>query len=139
MSHAILRPALALVGWTLLVLLLVPYRRFKAAFGGRVASRDFKFGESERVPPDVSIPNRNFMNLLEAPVLFYVVCIIAYVTQNADAATVNLAWTYFGLRVAHSVVHLTYNKVMHRLTAYAASMVVLVSMWIHLLVAVASS
>jgi hypothetical protein len=136
---AILIPALSLVGWTLLVLLLVPYRRFKAAFAGQVKAFDFKYGESVRVPGEVSIPNRNFMNLLEAPVLFYVVCVIAYVTHNADAAAVNMAWTYFGLRVAHSLVHLTYNKVMHRLVAYAASMVVLVSMWIHLLVAVASS
>jgi hypothetical protein len=136
---AILLPALSLVGWTLLVLLLVPYRRFKAAFAGQVSARDFKFGESERVPADVSIPNRNFMNLLEAPVLFYVVCVITFVTHNVDASAVNLAWTYFGLRVVHSLVHLTYNKVTHRLVAYAASMVVLVSMWIHLMVAVASS
>ena len=107
---AILFPALSLVGWTLLVLLLVPYRRFKAAFAGQVTARDFKFGESERVPPEVSIPNRNFMNLLEAPVLFYMVCLTAFVTHNADAAAVTLAWVYFGLRVAHSIVHLTYNK-----------------------------
>src|SRR5258708_6052341 len=132
-NSAILIPALSLVGWTLLVLLLVPYRRFRAAFAGQVKSFDFKYGESERVPPDVSIPNRNFMNLLEAPVLFYVVCVIAFVTNNADASAVNLAWIYLGLRVAHSLVHLTYNKVFHRLTLYAASMVVLVSMWIHLL------
>jgi hypothetical protein len=38
---AILLPALSLVGWTLLVLLLVLYRRFKAAFAGQVKSFDY--------------------------------------------------------------------------------------------------
>src|ERR1700741_2796335 len=47
-------------------------RRFRAVFGGRATRDDFKFGESPAVPGDVSIPNRNFMNLLELPVLFYV-------------------------------------------------------------------
>ena len=60
----ILIPAMALVGWTLCVLLLMPYQRFKAVFAGHITPNDFKLGESSRVPPVVSIPNRNFMNLL---------------------------------------------------------------------------
>lgn len=134
---AILIPALCLVGWTLLVLLLVPYRRFRAGFAGLVTARDFKYGESERVPPDVSIPNRNFINLLEAPVLFYVVSITAFVTHHGDQGIVALAWTYVGLRVVHTLVHLTYNRVRHRLAVYAASTVVLTILWIRVLVAVA--
>jgi hypothetical protein len=132
---AILAPVAALVGWTLFVLVFVPFRRFRAAFAGKVTARDFKFGESANVPGDVTIPNRNFMNLLEAPVLFYVVCIALYVMHKADPGTVTLAWVYFGLRVAHSLVHLTYNRVMHRLAVYAASTVVLVTLWIRLLAA----
>lgn len=132
---AILAPVAALVGWTLFVLLFVPFRRFRAAFAGRVKGHDFKYGESANVPGDVSIPNRNFMNLLEAPVLFYVVCIALYVMHKAGPSTVTLAWAYFGLRVVHSLVHLTYNRVMHRLAVYAASTVVLVMLWIRLLAA----
>jgi len=132
---AILAPVAALVGWTLFVLLFVPFRRFRAAFAGKVSARDFKFGESVNVPGDVVIPNRNFMNLLEAPVLFYVVCIALYVMHKSDPGTVTLAWVYFGLRVVHSLVHLTYNHVMHRLVVYAASTVVLVTLWFRLLAA----
>jgi hypothetical protein len=43
---------------------------------------DFKFGESARVPGNVSVPNRNLMNLLELPVLFYVACLTLYVTKS---------------------------------------------------------
>ena len=39
------------------------------------------------------------------------------------------------LRVAHTVVHLTYNKVMHRMMLFAMSITVLAAMWIHILLA----
>jgi hypothetical protein len=88
----ILFSIIALAGWTFLVLLLVPYRRVKAAMNKQVIANDFKFGESANVPAYVSVPNRNLINLLEIPVLFYVVCLAMYVTSHADSAAVLLAW-----------------------------------------------
>lgn len=131
----ILWPMLTLVGWTLLVLLLVPYQRFKAIRARQLTVHDFKLGESDRVPAAVSIPNRNFMNLLEVPVLFHVVCLTLYVTQRADPWALSLAWAYVGLRVLHSLVHLTHNTVTHRLLFFAASNGVLAVIWLRLLVA----
>jgi hypothetical protein len=130
-QSAIFAPMLALAGWTLAVLLLVPIYRFRAGFAGQVTYHDFKYGESERVPPQVTIPNRAFMNLLQVPVVFYVVCFMTYLMQGVTDAFVDLAWGYFLLRVLHSLVHLTYNKVKHRLAVFAASNVVVVLMWIH--------
>lgn len=125
----ILYPMAALAGLTFAVLLRVPYVRWRAAYSGRVTARDFKLGESPNVPTDVALPNRNLMNLLELPVLFYVVCLALYATRSVDAASVWLAWLYVILRAGHSLVHLTYNNVFHRLAAYAASCVVLAAIW----------
>jgi hypothetical protein len=125
----------ALVGLTFAVLLLIPYARFRAAFRGQVKAKDFRYGESANVPGVVSLPNRNLMNLLELPILFYVVCIALYVTRTADDAAIVLAWLYVALRGAHSVVHLSYNNVFHRLAVYAASNVVLLVLWVRFLVA----
>jgi len=133
----ILYPMVALAGLTFVVLLLIPIARFRAAWRGRVTAADFRYGESPNVPGQVSLPNRNLMNLLELPVLFYVVCLAFYVTGKLDAAALYLAWAYVGLRAAHSVIHLTYNNVFHRLSAFAASNVVLVALWIHWAVALA--
>ena len=44
-----------------------------------------------------------------------------------------LAWAYVGLRVAHSAIHLTYNRVRHRLVVFAVGNVVLVMLWTNLL------
>lgn len=126
-------PVMALMGWTLLVLLLIPYKRFTSAFAGRVTASDFKYGESSKVPPDVSVPNRVFMNLLEMPVLFYILCIVFHLTQNVTSGIVTLAWAYFGLRVLHSIVYLSYNHIIHRFLAFATSNVILAVMWLMLL------
>jgi hypothetical protein len=126
----ILRPAFALAAWTFLVLLLIPFVRVRSVRRREIAPNDFKYGESQAVPPDVSIPNRNYMNLLEMPMLFYVVCILLYVTAGTTRPAILLAWAYVALRVIHSLIHLTYNHILHRLVAFTLSNAALVSLWV---------
>ena len=52
---------------------------------------------------------RNLANLFEFPILFYVVCICIYITNNVDAYFVTLAYWFFYLRVIHSVYHVFFN------------------------------
>jgi len=129
----ILFPMLALVGWTLMVLSMVGGRRLAS----RLHPREFALGESPAVPPAVRVPNRNFMNLLEVPVLFYVVSLTLYVTQQVTGIAVLLAWAFVAARVAHSGVHLTYNNVMHRLGFFATGNFILIGLWLYLLVKLA--
>lgn len=128
--EAIFEPVIALVLITLGVLGYTGYKRFSAGFAGRVRGHDFRYGENANVPLDVAVANRNFMNLLEAPVLFYTFCISAYVTHQAAAWAIGLAWLYVALRIVHTFVHLSYNKIMHRFASYAASNLVLAVMWL---------
>ena len=134
-STSILVPVAALALWTLAVLALIPYQRFSAAAQGLVTDEDFKYGESARVPPHVSIPNRHIMNLLEIPLLFYVACLTLVVIQKVDPLFVNLAWAYFAFRVGHSFVHLTYNRVMHWVFFYAISNLIVTIIWIRIMLA----
>jgi len=135
---SILYPIVALATVTFGVLLLIPLRRFRAGMAGQVAFDDFRYGESARVPPEVALPNRNMMNLLELPVLFYVACLAYVVTDRVNDAALALAWSYVGLRLVHSAIHLTYNRVRHRLIMFAASNIVLVMLWTNLLRAVSA-
>lgn len=129
-NPSILYPVFALAGWTGLVLLLIPITRIGAVRRREIQGIDFKLGESAAVPDAVRIPNRNYMNLLELPVLFYVVCLLFYVAAQPTPAAVWLAWAYVGLRLLHSAVHLTYNDVIHRLVLFAASNAVLTVLWV---------
>ena len=126
---AIFYPVFALVALTFVVAMRMYLARVGAARERRVHVKDFRLGESANVPPDVALPNRNFMNLFEMPVLFYVACIVFYVTGKVDGIALTLAWLYVALRIAHSVVHLTYNNVLHRLAAFGASTFVLLALW----------
>jgi hypothetical protein len=130
-SHPIdiLYPLFALAAWTFLVLMLIPFVRVRSVRRREVGPHDFKYGESPAVPPGVSIPNRNYMNLLELPMLFYVVCLVLYVTAGGSSLPVAVAWAYVGLRIVHSLIHLTYNQVIHRLSVFALSNAALVSLW----------
>ncbi len=129
-QESIFLPVLGMAFLTFMVLVLIPMRRFRAVFRKEVGPDDFALGESSAVPGHVALANRNYMNLLELPVLFYVVCGALFVTGNVDGLAVGLAWTYVAVRAAHSLVHLTYNRVVHRLTLFAASNAVLVTLWV---------
>ncbi len=129
-QSAIFEPVGVLAFWTFAVLLLIPFRRFRAGFAGTITADDFKFGESSNVPGHVSIPNRAMMNLLELPVLFYIVCLMFFVTNSVSTLAVQVAWVYVGFRLAQTLIHVTYNNVIHRLTAFAVGNFVLVGLWL---------
>ena len=131
-QELIFLPMAALVALTFVVSLLLVRARFRAAKLRQVTAADFRLGESERVPPQVAVINRNYMNLLQAPVLFYAVCLAFHAAGEVDRTVLALAWAYVAFRVAHTVVHLTSNNVMHRLAAFALSMGVLAAMWVWL-------
>ena len=71
----------------------------------------------------------NFRNLFELPVLFYAALLFGGWLAIDSPAFLPLAWLFVALRVAHSVIHCGYNKVMHRFYAYAAGGWVLWAMW----------
>ena len=116
----------ALAAWTVAILLLMVSLRVAS----KVKPSDFAMGESDRVPLRPRLAHRNYVNLLELPVLFYVVGMLGYVSGASLATLVPLAWTYVGLRVLHSLIHIGYNNVAHRALVFAASNIVLVVMWV---------
>jgi hypothetical protein len=120
---AIFSPVGVLAFWTFAVLLLIPFRRFAA---GSPLARD------THDPADGPLPvaDRAMMHLLELPVLFYVVCLMFFVTATLTPLVLQLAWVYVAFRVAQTLIHLTYNNVIHRLTAFSVSNFILVALWI---------
>lgn len=72
----------------------------------------------------------NFRNLFEVPVLFYLLCVAIVLTGGSTPGLVSAAWGYVVLRALHSVIHVTYNRVVHRFLAYVASTLLLFGMWV---------
>jgi hypothetical protein len=129
-TETIFRPVSVLALWTAGVLLMTGLRRVTAVRSRRLRQGAFRYGESPDVPDDLKVWNRNLMNLLEMPLLFYVVCIGFYVTRQVTPSVVAIAWAYVALRILHSLVHLTSNHIVARLTVFAVGNFVLLDMWI---------
>lgn len=71
----------------------------------------------------------NFRNLFETPVLFYALVATAIGTHHTPEWLVAGAWAYVALRVAHSFIHCTYNRVMQRFVAFGVGFLLLVGLW----------
>ena len=129
-QQQIFGPMIAQAALTFAVLLMLPVARFRAVKAGKATPADFRVGESARVPPEAAVFNRNYANLFESPVLFFVVCLALHVTGGVDRTALTLAWAFVGFRVLHSAVHLTYNNVMHRLALFVLSVSALAALWV---------
>ena len=81
-------------------------------------------------PPDyVQKVGRNMANLLEVPVLFYLLAVLVILFEINNQLLVDLAWLYVVLRLVHSIIHISYNNVPHRLIVFVLSVVTLMIMW----------
>ena len=93
---------------------------------------NFKPGEltpaelARRSPPDVSNPSDNLKNLFEVPLIFYVLCLYLFFTNQVDMFYLIAAWIFAIFRLLHSAVHCTVNVVILRFILYAISTV---SLW----------
>ena len=88
--------------------------------------------ESHKLLTVSGAASNNLKNLFEVPILFYLAVMIAMLLMIQDDLLVWLAWGFVILRVVHSVIHCSYNRVMHRFFAYLISCLFLMFMWIRL-------
>jgi hypothetical protein len=129
-----LYPLFAMFLLTMSVFLANLYLRVRAVKNGTVSMTYFKTFEGPSTNRQLDQFSNHIRNLFEMPVLFYVVSLAVMVLNRVDDLFINLGWMYCLTRLIHSYIHLTYNKVPHRLAAFMASNIVLVVMWVRLVV-----
>jgi hypothetical protein len=129
----LLIPLLAQVALTFVVMIIMYRKRVtemktKRIHPQRTKTRSRALG----VLTDSETAANNYTNLFESPVLFYTAMLLTLILMVQDTILVILAWTYVGSRVIHSIIHITYNKVMHRFTVFLFSSFVLFAIWVRL-------
>jgi hypothetical protein len=105
---------------------------------GEVSAYYFKTYQSGSEPEASAKLARHFVNLFEAPTLFYVACLAAMVSGQSTTLVNLLAWLYVALRSVHTYIHTGRNQLNHRFAAYFSSWAILLVMWICIVVGVAA-
>ena len=119
MDTTLLTPALALVCWTLLVWLLMYIRRIPAMQAAGIDADDARHpGSLDVLPSGARQAADNYNHLHEQPTLFYALVFYTQLAGNAGDTAVMLAWAYVGLRVLHSLIQTTINRVMLRFSVF---------------------
>ncbi|TWI04502.1 hypothetical protein IP90_00635 [Luteimonas cucumeris] len=128
-ANAIFLPALAMVALTLVVWLRMFFMRVGQMKRERIHPQAVATSAQATARLTDSRAADNFRNLFELPVLFYLALVVAALTGSVTTAMLAFAWLFVALRVVHSAIQCSYNKVMHRFYAYLASGVVLWALW----------
>ncbi|MFM6927291.1 MAG: MAPEG family protein [Bdellovibrio sp.] len=123
-------PMFAMFLLTVITLIKMFIARRNALTAGNIKLSYFKTFTGGDQPEEVLKTGRHFTNLFEAPVLFYIVCILGMIIPLSDSYFVLLAWLYVAARCLHAFIHMGNNKVMPRLKAYALSWLILAIMWV---------
>tara|TARA_B110000444_G_scaffold261127_1_gene311263 strand:+ start:3764 stop:4048 length:285 start_codon:yes stop_codon:yes gene_type:complete len=86
--------------------------------------------EGHDIPDLVAKTTRNFNNLFEVPTLFYAGGTVYLALDQAGQLPVICAWVFVAARVLHSIIHLSYNNVMHRLIIFSIGNLSVLVMWL---------
>ncbi|MFN4241006.1 MAG: MAPEG family protein [Erythrobacter cryptus] len=121
----ILKPVVALLAWTMVMWVWMYATRIPAMMKAGMDAKSLvgTTGASLRaqLPEKVSWKADNYNHLHEAPTLFYAVAIVLAVIGQGDGMNAIIAWAYVALRIAHSLVQATINKVALRFALFALS------------------
>ena len=129
----IIYPVFSLVILTFIIAFASGISRFISVRRKDINPKYYIFMSGDTPPDYVQKLSRNFANLLETPILFYLLAVLLIALQIDSALMVKLAWLYVFFRLVHSVIHISYNHVLHRFTAFLLSMLTLLAMWVQLM------
>ncbi len=137
MNHnPLIGPVIALVGWSILVLLWLGYVRFgalkKVGRGLGKAKPGSRGQDLEGVlPPAANWPAHNYAHLMEQPTIFYAITLALVALDDWMELNLWLAWAYVVIRVIHSFVQITNNNLKFRFPLFILSTFCLIALTIH--------
>lgn len=136
----ILQPVVALAIWTMVMWLWMYATRIPAMVKANLDAdqlvRDPNATFDNALPVKTQWKAHNYNHLHEQPTIFYAVAITLAIIGHGDGINATLAWIYVAIRILHSLIQATVNKVIIRFGLFALSSIVLMVLIFHASVAV---
>ena len=127
--EAILMPMFAQVALTFVLLFWMGFLRHQALLSGAVKAEQIALREPHWPLRVLQIGNA-FHNQLELPVLFYVVTLLALITETLDVTLYVLSWMFVLARYLHAFIHVTSNRLDRRTGVFGVGAIALLLMWV---------
>ena len=140
MQSEILNPVVVLVAWSLvmwawMVAVRIPALKKAGIDLGKI--RGSRPGQLDGVVPDkAQWPAHNYMHLMEQPTIFYAIAIVIALSGTGNGVNAWIAWGYVAIRIAHSVLQSTINKINIRFLLFLLSTLCLIALTLHAAMAV---
>ena len=133
----IFTPAIVLVLWSLVMLSWLALTRLPAMSAAGISLPTIVGQRGVNleglIPDRVNWKSHNYTHLMEQPTLFYATVLVLGVVGAGDGLNLQLAWGYVIVRIAHSIVQATWNRVTVRLALFALATVALLILAINAL------
>jgi hypothetical protein len=131
LTHSpILAPVVALVAWSMVMWLWMYVTRIPAIQRAkmRLDPQAPRGEQMNTLPAVVRWKADNYNHLMEQPTIFYAIALALALMGAGSGINLTLAWAYVGIRVVHSFVQATWNKIEVRFSLFALSSLALIGL-----------
>jgi hypothetical protein len=134
-EHGMIAPVVALVIWSLIMLVWLYATRIPAMGKAKLKPGQASKADMEALS-SANVAN-NYNHLMEQPTLFYAICFaLQFLGQGDHPINIGLAWLYVAIRIVHSLVQATVNVIIIRFFIFIIGSLVLMALTFHAAVGV---
>jgi hypothetical protein len=132
-NDLIFLPVLAHVILIFILYIYLGIVKSRAVKAGSIDRKDAALNANAWPEPVMKVIN-NLNNQFESPVIFYIISIIFYLTNNVDSILLSIMSLYVLTRYMHAYVHVTSNYVPYRFKLFLVGVLLLLSLTLWLVV-----
>ncbi len=134
-NNAILGPVAALALWSMVMWVWMYATRIPAMSRAKIDAAKMVGGTGKGLddvlPQDVQWKAHNYNHLMEQPTVFYAVALALAIGGMGGGLNAQIAWAYVALRIVHSLIQATVNRVMWRFGIFALASLALLALCVH--------
>ena len=139
MYSEILKPVVVLAAWTMIMWIWMYATRLPAMNRAKLDAKNMVGTTGRSLRDDLVASGEvkaswvadNYNHLHEAPTVFYAVALVLAFVGAGNSLNADIAWAYVGLRIAHSLLQILWNKVVARFLIFALSSLCLIALTLH--------